>query len=336
MKPVIGVPMGDAAGVGPEIAAAAAADPETRARARVVVVGHEACLRRGAEAMKIVLPVRRVTEDCRDLDEHAIQVLHMDNLDADAVVMGAVSGACGAAAYDYIKRSVELCVKGVFHATATTPINKESFQAGGVPFIGHTEAFGALTRTENPLTMFQVRGLRVFFLTRHLSLVDACKAVTRRRVLDCTVRCVDALRRLGLVSPRLAVAGLNPHCGERGLFGHEEDREISPAVEDARRLGYDVEGPYPADSVFHQALEGRWDAVLSLYHDQGHIAAKTLDFHKTVSLTLGMPILRASVDHGTAFDIAGKGLVNPTNMLEAIRLAALYAPAFAKKTPPLS
>jgi 4-hydroxythreonine-4-phosphate dehydrogenase len=188
-----------------------------------------------------------------------------------------------------------------------------------------------LTKSRDPLTMFQARELRVFFLTRHLSLRDACKSVTCDRVLRCIRRCSEALKQLGVHEPRLAVAGLNPHCGEHGLFGGEEEREIASAVEAARKEGYRVDGPRPADSVFHFALKGAWDAVLSLYHDQGHIAAKMTDFERAVSLTLGLPFLRTSVDHGTAFDIAGTGKASAAGMVEALRLAAAYAPNFKRK-----
>ena len=178
--------------------------------------------------------------------------------------------------------------------------------------------------------MFEVDGLRVFFLTRHMSLREACDAVKKDRVLEYIRRCTKALQQLG-VKGKMAVAGLNPHSGEHGLFGWEEVKEIAPAVAQAQQEGYDVVGPIGPDSVFHQALQGRYQAVLSLYHDQGHIATKTYDFERTIAVTLDMPFLRTSVDHGTAFDIAGKGIVSDISMIEAIRLAAKYAPNFVQK-----
>jgi 4-hydroxythreonine-4-phosphate dehydrogenase len=178
--------------------------------------------------------------------------------------------------------------------------------------------------------MFETLGLRVFFLTRHVPLRQACELVTRPRLLDCLQRCTRALTHLGLQGT-IAVAGLNPHCGEHGLFGHEEEREIRPALEEARALGLAVEGPLGADSVFHLARTGRYAAVLSLYHDQGHIACKTLDFERTVSLTLGLPFLRTSVDHGTAFDIAWKGKASAVSMSEAILAAARYAASYLRR-----
>ena len=211
---------------------------------------------------------------------------------------------------------------------ATTPINKESLRAAGVPHIGHTEILAALTGTDDPLTLFETNGLRVFFLTRHVSLRQACDLVTRERVARMIVRCCKALKQLGILQGSLAVAGLNPHSGEHGLFGDEEMTAVAPAVAECQAAGWPAVGPIGADSVFHQARIGRYAAVLSLYHDQGHIATKTLDFERTISLTLGLPFLRTSVDHGTALDIAGKGLASEVSMLEAVRLAAHYAPLY--------
>ena len=167
--------------------------------------------------------------------------------------------------------------------------------------------------------------ITIFFLTRHVSLIEAIKSITKERVIDYIDRCINALKKIGVQDPVLAVAGLNPHSGEGGLFGEEELHSITPAVDAAKTKGYRVEGPLPADSVFHLALQGRYSAVLSLYHDQGHTAAKTLDFHNTISITLGLPFLRTSPDHGTAFDIAGKGVANISSMQNAIIAAAEYA-----------
>jgi 4-hydroxythreonine-4-phosphate dehydrogenase len=200
--------------------------------------------------------------------------------------------------------------------------------AARVPYIGHTEMLGALTGVADPLTMFETLGLRVFFLTRHVSLRKACDLVTKERLVEYIERCSAALAGLGLKG-ELVVAGLNPHCGEHGLFGDEEGREIAPAIAEARARGVAVAGPVGADSVFHLAKIGRYAAVLSLYHDQGHIACKTLDFERTVSLTLGLPFLRTSVDHGTAFDIAWKGEASAVSMVEALLVAARHAAAYS-------
>ena len=199
---------------------------------------------------------------------------------------------------------------------------------GNVDYIGHTEIFAGLTGADDPLTMFEVRNLRVFFLSRHVSLKEACEIVKKDRIENYIRRCAAELKKLGVDDGTIAIAGLNPHCGEHGLFGFEEVNEIIPAVNQLKKEGYNVEGPIGADSVFHQALEGRYSAVLSLYHDQGHIAAKTFDFDRTISVTLGMPILRTSVDHGTAMDIAGKGIASSLSMVEALRIGAKYSVKF--------
>jgi 4-hydroxythreonine-4-phosphate dehydrogenase len=324
--------MGDPAGVGPEIVAAAIDDPVVAGEA-VVVVGSEAALRRAAEIMKVPVGIHRLDGAGSIRAQARPGMLNLVAVDDSALAgfeFGKVQAACGRVAYDCIEKAVSLAMAGEVDAVATTPINKEALKAAGVPFIGHTEIFAAQTKTADPLTMFQVHDLRVFFLTRHLSLIEACRKVTQARLVDYIGRCILALRQLGIDNASLAVAGLNPHCGEHGLFGDEEVREVEPAVAEAKAAGFNVVGPRPADSVFHFAAQGAWDAVLSLYHDQGHIATKMLDFHRTISLTLGMPILRTSVDHGTAFDIAGSGRVNPVSMVEAIRLAALYAPNFRR------
>ena len=265
-----------------------------------------------------------------DYREGVLNLIDLDNIDMEKFEFGKISGMCGKAAFGYIKKSIELAMEGKADAVATTPINKESLRAGEINFIGHTEIFGALTGTEDPLTMFETNGMRVFFLTRHLSLRAMLDKITKDRIIDYVIRCTEALRRLGVTEGTMAVAGLNPHSGEHGLFGWEEVNEITPAVEELKKMGYNVAGPVPADSVFHQAALGRYNSVLSLYHDQGHIATKTLDFDRTIAITNGMPILRTSVDHGTAFDIAGKGIAGAVSMKEAIRLAAKYAPFFTK------
>ena len=328
-KALIAVPMGDPAGIGPEIVARAAADLELFQTADCLVIGDrkvmEEAIRITGENLKI-----HVIQDPADgnYEERVLNLIDLDNIRMEDFAFGRVSAMCGRAAFEYIAKSIELAMQGKADAVATTPINKESLRAGQIPYIGHTEIFGALTGTEDPLTMFETRGMRVFFMTRHLSLREMLDRITRERVIDYVIRCTEALRRLGVTEGTMAVAGLNPHSGEHGLFGWEEVNEIAPAVEELKRMGYSVEGPVPADSVFHLAMLGKYNSVLSLYHDQGHIATKTLDFERTIAITNGMPILRTSVDHGTAFDIAGKGIASAVSMKEAIRLAARYAPFF--------
>ena len=265
-----------------------------------------------------------------DYSEGVLNLIDLDNINIEDFEFGKVNGKCGQAAFAYIAKSIELANTGKADAVATTPINKESLRAGDINFIGHTEIFGELTNTDDPLTMFETNGMRIFFLTRHVSLRDMLDLIKKDRIKDYVKRCLIALEKLGVKDGAMAIAGLNPHSGEHGLFGWEEVNEITPAIEELQAEGYNVVGPIGADSVFHQAAIGRYSSVLSLYHDQGHIAAKTLDFEKTISITNGMPILRTSVDHGTAFDIAGKGVVSAVSMIEAILLAAKYAPSFTK------
>lgn len=326
MKPIIGIPIGDAAGIGPEISIKALMNPELKTLCRPVLIGNIDVLQNINHKFKLGVDFNIIDDPqkccCEDM---IIDLINLDNIEAGKIEYGKIQAEAGKAAYEYIKRSIELAMDKKIDAVATTPINKEAIKAANVDFIGHTEMYAALTGTDDPLTMFQVRCMRIFFLTRHVSLRGACDLIKKERVLRYIHKCNIALKMLGVGEGSIAVAGLNPHNGEHGLFGTEEMDEIIPAVEAARKEGVNVIGPVPADSVFAQALKGIFSAVLSLYHDQGHIAAKTVDFEKTISMTVGMPFMRTSVDHGTAFDIAGKGIANPVSMEEAIRLAAEYA-----------
>lgn len=330
MKEYIGVPLGDPAGIGPEIVVKSIAREEVNDYANVVVFGNKEILEKAIQVCNVDMKIN-VIENPQDgiYNNKTLNLVHIDNIDMNEFKAGEVSGMCGKAAFDYVAKSVEYAMDGRVKAIATTPLNKESFKAGDVPYIGHTEVLEDLTNTKNPLTMFQVKNLRVFFLSRHVSLREACDLVTEENMYEFIIRSKEALKQLGIDNPRIAVAGLNPHCGEHGLFGNEE-REIEPAIERARKEGVDVVGPIGADSVFFFGLEGKFDAVLSLYHDQGHIATKTVDFHRTISITNNMPFLRTSVDHGTAFDIAWTGIANEISLVEAIRLAGEYAPNFNK------
>ena len=328
-KPIIAVTMGDPAGIGPEIVAKSIADKATYDVARCIVIGDKKVMEKAIKIVGADLKVNVVDSPADgDYSYGVLNMIDLDNIDMSRFEYGKINAMCGQAAFDYIKKSIEITMDKQADAVATTPINKESLHAAEVDFIGHTEIFGALTGTDDPLTMFETNGLRVFFLTRHKSLRDMLDDIKKDRIIDYVDRCTDALRRLGVKEGTMAVAGLNPHSGEHGLFGWEEVKEIDPAVEELKERGFNVAGPVPADSVFHQAAQGRFNSVLSLYHDQGHIATKTLDFDRTISITNGMPILRTSVDHGTAFDIAGKGIAGAVSMEEAIRLAAKYAPFF--------
>ena len=325
-RSIIGIPIGDPSGIGPEIVLKALKNRKLYDICKPLVIGNEAVLKKISSTIESPLPVRVIAEPEEGSYEFGvIDMISLDNINAETLKYGVVQAEAGKAAYEYIVKTVTLANEGRIQAIATTPINKEAIKAAHVNFIGHTEMLADLTGTNDPLTMFQVYNLRVFFLSRHVSLREACNIVKRDRLVNYLTKCDAALKNLGLANGLIAVAGLNPHNGEHGLFGDEEVKEIEPAVQAAKEMGINAVGPVPPDSVFSQALNGKYDAVLSLYHDQGHIATKTVDFERTISLTIGMPFLRTSVDHGTAFDIAGKGIASSVSMEEAIRLAAEYS-----------
>jgi 4-hydroxythreonine-4-phosphate dehydrogenase len=324
-RPLLAVTMGDPAGIGPEIAVRAMLAPEVRECSRSFLIGDARVFERALLVCGLSASLNRIAGPEALADSAGvIDVVHQDTADPDVLQIGKVQALGGEAAYAAIRASINLAMAGRVAGVATTPINKESLKAAKIPFIGHTEMFAEHTGAREEMTMFTISGLKIFFLTRHLSLVEACRQITRDRTLKGIENSMKALRQLGIEEPHLAVAALNPHGGEDGLFGREEMDAITPAIEAARARGMRVSGPVPADSVFHMARIGRYDAVLSLYHDQGHIAAKMMDFEKTVSVTLGLPILRTSVDHGTAFDIAGTGKASAVSMIEAIKVAAEY------------
>jgi 4-hydroxythreonine-4-phosphate dehydrogenase len=257
------------------------------------------------------------------------EVLDLDNVDLAALQPGQVSAAAGRASVAYVEAAVGLAMEGNVDALATGPINKAALRAAGIPYIGHTELLTALIGDglsgEHVTTMLATPGLRVVHVTRHVPLVEVAGLITRERVLN-TIRVTHrGLVQMGMPQPRLAVAALNPHGGDEGLIGREEIDHIAPALEAAQREGIEAHGPIPADSVFFRAIDGQFDAVVAMYHDQGHIPIKTHDFARSVTVTLGLPVVRTSVDHGTAFDIAWQGKADERSMVEAIRLAAQLA-----------
>ncbi|WHH61568.1 4-hydroxythreonine-4-phosphate dehydrogenase PdxA [Petroclostridium sp. X23] len=329
IRPIIGIPLGDPAGIGPEIVVKSLSKTEVYQTCRPLVIGDKDVVLQALKFCGLSLnihSIQKAEEGTYELG--TIDLIDLKNVDISNLKIGEIQALGGQAAFDYINKSVEMAMSREIDAIATTPINKESLKAANIDYIGHTEILAGLTNTTDPLTMFEVRNMRVFFLTRHVSLQQACNLVTKEKIIEYIVRCTEALKKLGIEDGTMAVAGLNPHSGEHGLFGNEEVIHVEPAVQEAQRMGYKVVGPISADSVFHLALQGRYNSVLSLYHDQGHIATKTLDFERTIALTNGLPFLRTSVDHGTALDIAGKGLASETSMIEAILIAAKYAPNF--------
>lgn len=330
-KPAIGIPMGDPAGIGPEIIVKALKHKEIYEVCNPIVIGAAKIIKKAVQACNTDIVVNSIKSAADGkYNTGVINIIDLNNIELKDFKYGAVQPQNGRAAYEYIKKSVEMALYNEIASIATTPINKPALKAAGVDFIGHTEILAGLTNTEDPLTMFEVRGMRVFFLTRHVPLRKACDMVTSERLLDYISRCTEALKSLGITDGMMAIAGLNPHSGDNGLFGSEDIEIIKPAVLAAKEQGFNVEGPVGADSVFHLALKGRYNSVLSLYHDQGHIATKTLDFERTIAITLGLPFLRTSVDHGTAFDIAGKGIASEVSMVEAILLAAKYSGSYSK------
>ena len=325
-KKIIAVPMGDAAGIGPEIVVKALCSGQLVEQAKCVVIGVPGVFERAIKVTGVDLKLNVIQKIEEAVEgEGVLNLIPIAGETLENLKWGEINADCGRAAYKAIEMAVKLAMEDKVSAVATTPINKESLRAAQIPFIGHTEIFGALTGVEDPLTLFETNGLRVFFLTRHVSLRAMLDMIKKERIIDYVKRCQDVLGKLGITEGVMAVAGLNPHCGEHGLFGTEEMEEIIPAIEELQKNGYQVEGPIGADSVFHQAAIGKYNSVVSLYHDQGHIATKTLDFARTISITAGMPVLRTSVDHGTAFDIAGTGKADETSMVEAINLAVKYS-----------
>lgn len=324
--PLIGITLGDPAGIGPEIVARAVSTPALRQDTRLLAIGSLSVLQKAIDLLGVGLEVHLVQQPEEALfSPGTIDLIQPVDLDLEVLQPGVPQGEAGRAAYRYIAKAIDLALSREIDAIATAPINKEALKAGGVPYIDHTEMLAKLTSSLDPMTMFVLDNLRIFFLTRHLPLAEACRQVTAERISKYLQRIDAELRRFGMGRPRIAVAGLNPHAGEGGLFGTEEMQQVGPAVAEARAQGIDAYGPIAADSVFFLCRRGNYDAVLSLYHDQGHIAAKTVDFERTVSVTLGIPFLRTSVDHGTAFDIAWKGVASAVNMKEAIRVASAYA-----------
>lgn len=330
--PRLALTMGDPAGIGPEIVARTLYERRNDARAVGFAVGDPVTLRGAVEVCGLDIEVRTIDSASEAKpSSDTIDVLSIDT--RGTTNWGEVSAVAGQVALDSIERATRLAMADEVQGVVTAPINKEAIWAAGSKHLGHTEFLGALTGSTRIQTMFVVRGLKIFFTTRHMSLREALDKVTRssvRHAIDESWTSLQLLAEAG--SPlKLAVSAINPHGGEGGTFGREEIEHIGPACDDARAAGLDIVGPVPADAVFHQGLQGRFDGVLCHLHDQGHIAAKTLDFEGAITVTMGLPILRTSVDHGTAFDIAGRGIASAAGMNAAYDAAvdlARFAPRF--------
>lgn len=332
-RPVLGISMGDPAGVGPEVIAKALADPSVSERCRPLVIGDASVM---AEALALVgssLALHRIRAAADALwRPRTIECLDLANVDMEKLPRGQVSAEAGKAAYAYIEAGVALASGGEIAALVTAPINKEALAVAGLPHSGHTEILATLTGTRDFAMLLMGRELKVIHVTTHVALRKVPDLVTRERVLR-TIRLGHQVAvGLGEASPKIAVAGLNPHAGEEGLFGDEEKTAIIPAIEAARAEGINAHGPLPADTLFSRARGGEFSVVVAMYHDQGHIPVKTLGFNydertkrwtglSGVNVTVGLPFLRVSVDHGTAFDRAWKGIANAESMIEAIDVA---------------
>ncbi|MDF2613771.1 MAG: 4-hydroxythreonine-4-phosphate dehydrogenase PdxA [Clostridia bacterium] len=326
IRPITAITMGDPAGIGPETVVETMLCPEIHACCKPFVIGSIAILEKAAKILNKDLKYNKIIDPSEAKYEMGtVDVLETGDYDTDSIKWGEVQALAGQMSIDWIMKSIELGMAGKVDAVSTAPIHKGAIKLVGVKEPGHTEIYENVTNSPYALTMFACHKLRVFFVSRHMSVIDACKYATKEKVLEYIINIDKELKKIGIEKPHIAVAALNPHGGDNGLFGREEIDELAPAVKAAQEIGIDAVGPCPADSVFHIGKSGCYDAILSLYHDQGHIACKTLDFEKSVTLTFGLPFIRSSVDHGTAFDIAGKGLAGAISLIESTKVVSEYA-----------
>ncbi|RNG26478.1 4-hydroxythreonine-4-phosphate dehydrogenase PdxA [Streptomyces botrytidirepellens] len=321
--PLVAVTMGDGAGIGPEVVVAALLDEAVLTRCRPVVIGDARRLREAARLLGLGCEIAAVDHP-RDAEftPGRVNVVDLGLLPAD-LPWGKLSPVAGGAAYTYIERAAELAVAGDVHAICTAPLNKEALHAAGHIYPGHTELLAHLTGTEEVSMMLSTEKVKVIHVTTHIGLIDAVHRIGPGLVERTVRRGHEAMVRAGTPNPVIGVCGINPHAGENGLFGYgEEDEKIVPALETLRAEGVDARGPLPADTAFFLASRGDYDLIVAMYHDQGHGPVKVLGIEAGVNLTVGLPVIRTSVDHGTAFDIAGTGRAEPGSMVEALRQAA--------------
>jgi 4-hydroxythreonine-4-phosphate dehydrogenase len=325
--PTIAITMGDAAGIGPEIVMKALARPEVHAFCRPLVIGDAERLRRAGDLIDSFLHVESLDDARQAAFRHGdVECIDLNNIPAD-LPFGQTSALAGDAAFRYVERAVRIVQEGAADAICTAPLSKEALHAAGHKYPGHTELLAALTGTPEVSMMLVAPKLRVIHVTTHIGLLDAIERIDAPLVQRVIGRAHDTLTRAGIASPRIGVCGINPHAGENGLFGRgEEASKIEPAVKNAQALGWNVRGPLPADTLFFLAARGDFDIVVAMYHDQGHGPIKVLGLESGVNITVGLPMVRTSVDHGTAFDIAGKGVADERSLIEALRQAADLAP----------
>jgi|SRR5208337_1866436 len=327
-RPVIGITMGDPAGVGPEITCKMFADKTVYEFSRPLVIGDSGCLTEGMKVGKVSLQLNSIKKSSESkFVPGTIDVIDLHNVDIKSLKMGEPQAMAGKACVEYIKKAVALATVGEIDAIVTGPINKKAMNMGGYKYAGHTELLADLTNTKDFAMLLVAGPLKVIHVSTHVSLVEAIRRVQKERVTTVIKLADQALRELGVAHPRVAVAGLNPHAGEDGMFGNEEIETIAPAIEAAKKIGIDVSGPIAPDTVFLRTKKGEFDVVVAMYHDQGHVAIKMLGFELGVNVSIGLPIIRTSVDHGTAYRRAGLklGTGDPTSLIEATRLAAQIA-----------
>lgn len=325
--PRLAVTMGDPAGIGPEIVLKALTCPDIRRLCAPTVYGDVAWMRRTAQEIRPDVRIEEETDYWRAPEssgdrEGTVWVRQATHADLGRVIYGAISAEAGRAAAESVIAAAGAAMGGKTDALVTAPLHKEAIALAGFSYPGHTELLAAVTGTERYGMLLVADALRVVHVSTHVALREAVARVRAGRVLECIRLGEAGCRMLGIAAPRIAVAALNPHAGEGGLFGTEEEREIAPAVRLAQQEGRDVTGPYPPDTVFARAVRGEFDLVVAMYHDQGHIPVKLHGFDTGINMTLGLPVLRVSVDHGTAFDIAGRGVASERSLSAALRLAA--------------
>ncbi len=326
-RPIVAITMGDPAGIGPEIVIKALSLAEISRICRPVVIGDSSVLKNAMSFAKsspiAIKSIKRIDEG--DFNVGILNVLDMDNVNVNKLKIGKISSEAGKAAIKYVERAIDLALNKKVDAIATGPINKEAIHKAGYKFDGHTELLAKRTGATNTAMMFLSDSIRVMLATTHMPLSQVPKSLDKKKILNIIKLADKELTEILNKKPRIGVAGLNPHAGENGIFGNEEQKIISPAVDEAKKLGINVKGPISADAIFYLANLNMFDIVIAMYHDQGLIPLKLLSFNKSVNVTVGLPIIRTSVDHGTGFDIAGKGWANPNSMIQAIRVATLLA-----------
>ena len=324
-KPILAVTLGDPAGTGPELIAKAFTQSDVLAVCRPGVVGDAAVVRSAVAIVGATTPVRTIASPAEAGEGGLIDVIDLANVDPAKYQRGEVSAHAGQAAYEAIKRAVELTLAGQAHAVVTSALNKAALHAAGHHYDGHTELLAELCGKPKVTMMLVADKLRVCHVSTHVSLREAIERVKPERIVSVIKIARAGVQELGIADPHIAVAGVNPHAGEGGIFGDEEIRFITPAIEQARALGFRVSGPYAGDTIFFRTLQGQFDCAIAMYHDQGHVAAKMLGIWLGVHVTLGLPIIRTSVEHGTDFDHAGTGRGDPRSLVAALKLAATIA-----------